>query len=280
MLDQGLALPVLSSFRGRMAGKINMGGALLGNRVASTLGLLGAVASLTNASLATAQELDRGDWDEALAHMTEGFGALLVGVGSTVILVSGTTGPFALWTFAAGASVSAAGFVWSIFAADTELDQMLKFCAFGKQSGGIALQPPGWSQCQTSFAEWDAVTAAGLVLQLRAFQQIFYSFEASGASPTGSSLASDGILRLTPASLRRACSFEIRYTAVYTVFAGGVGGSRTTREGKALLVSLRPRAQRRCLRIRTATMSSWMQRVYIGRAGETRSVCGLGTCSN
>lgn len=232
LLDKTAALPQLNSFRNQMAGKVNMGGALLGNRVASTLGLLGALASLISASMATAQEFERGDWNKAMAHMTEGFGALLMGAGSTVMLVSGTTGPLALWTVTAGASVSAAGFVWSVFAADTEIDQMLKFCAFGDQSGGDARPAPGWSLCKQSFQEWNPGTAAGLLLQLRAFQQIFYSFEAAGAHPTGPSLASDSILRITPATLRRACWFDIQYTAVY----GGVGGKSVTREGKALLI--------------------------------------------
>ncbi len=45
MADQIVALKSLEAFRGRMAGKLNMGGKLLGNRAAGTFGLLGAVAS-------------------------------------------------------------------------------------------------------------------------------------------------------------------------------------------------------------------------------------------
>jgi hypothetical protein len=235
VLDQAAALPLarVEAFRSRLAGKVNMGGAMLGNRVAGTLGLLGAVASLTSASLATAEEFDRGDWDEAMAHMTEGIGALITGAGATVILYSGTTGPFALWAIGIGTAISAAGLLWSIFAADSEIDQMLKFSAFGKQSGQAASKPPGWSQCKTSFAEWNPNTPAGLVLQLQAFQQIFYSFEASGASPVAPGpLASDGILRITPASLKLTSSFEIEYSAVYAALGAGAGPP-TTRNGKA-----------------------------------------------
>jgi hypothetical protein len=196
--------------------------------------LLASVASLVSASLATADSYDKGDWDQAVSHMTEGFGALLIGVGSTVILVSGTTGPFALWTIVAGTGISAAGFIWSVFAADTEIDQMLKFCAFGQQSGQAALKPPGWSQCAASFAEWDATTVPGLLNQLKAFQQIFYAFEASGAAPVEPGpLASDGILRLTPSSLRLSCSFVVNYTAVYSLPAGG---TKVTRTGTATIV--------------------------------------------
>jgi len=234
VIDTAIALPVLDSFRSKMAGKLDMGTKLLGNRVSATLGLLASVASLVSASLATADSYDKGDWDQAVSHMTEGFGALLIGVGSTVILVSGTTGPFALWTIVAGTGISAAGFIWSVFAADTEIDQMLKFCAFGQQSGQAALKPPGWSQCAVSFAEWDATTVPGLLNQLKAFQQIFYAFEASGAAPVEPGpLASDGILRLTPSSLRLSCSFVINYTAVYSLPAGG---PQVTRTGTATII--------------------------------------------
>jgi hypothetical protein len=235
VLDQAAGLPVASveAFRNRMAGKINMGGTMLGNRVAGTLGLLGAVASLTSASFATAEEFDRGDWDKAMAHMTEGIGALITGAGGIVILYSGTTGPFALWAIGVGTLISATGLLWSIFAADSEIDQMLKFSAFGKQSGEEAIKPPGWSQCKTSFAEWNPKTPAGLVLQLQAFQQIFYSFEASGAdSVEVGPLASDGILRITPASLKLTSSFEIEYTAEYAAL-GASAGPPVTRKGKA-----------------------------------------------
>ena len=236
VVDKGLALPVLESFRSKLGGKVNMGSALLGSRVASTLGLLGAVASLTSAGFATAEAYDRGDWDKALAHMTEGFGAILTGVGTTMILVSGTTGPFALWTLVAGASLGAVGYIWSVFAADTEIVQLLKFCAFGKQSRDAAIKAPGWTQCSQTFADWNPDTAEGLVRQLTAFQQIFYSFEASGAFPVGPGpLASDGILRITPASLRLSSTFEIEYTAVYSV-PGAAGGRAKTLTGKAGLI--------------------------------------------
>lgn len=222
VVDQAVALPALESFRNRVAGKINMGGALLGNRAAGTLGLLGAVASLVSASLATVEELDRGDWDESLAHLTEGFGATLTGAGFAIILVSGTTGPFALWTIGIGTAISTAGFLWSIFAADTEIDQMLKFSAFGTQKGQAATSPPGWSQCKTTFAEWNPETRDGLLRQLEAFQQVFYSFEASGAENSAlRSFASDCILRLFPSSLRSNCTFIIDYTAKY-VSEGGL----------------------------------------------------------
>jgi hypothetical protein len=236
VIDTAAGLPIkkLEAFRGRLAGKIGMGGALLGNRVAGTLGLLGAVASLANASLATAEEFDRGDWDEAMAHMTEGVGALISGAGATIILVSGATGPFALWTIGIGTAISAAGFLWSLFAADTEIDQMLKFCVFGQQSGQKALKPPGWSLCKVDFSEWNPNTAAGLLLQLRAFQQIFFSFEAAGADSVEiGPLASDGILRITPASARLSSSFEIDYTAVYSAPGVGSASTRVTRKGKA-----------------------------------------------
>jgi hypothetical protein len=79
-----------------------------------------------------------------------------------------------------------------------------------------------------SFAEWDATTVAGLVNQLKGFQQIFYAFEASGAAPVEPGpLASDGILRLTPSSLRLSCSFVVNYTAVYSLPAGGAPVTRT-----------------------------------------------------
>jgi len=217
ILDQGTQLPAIARLRDRFSGKINMGGSLLGNRVSSALGLLGAVASLVSASIATADSFDKGDWDSALAHITEGVGAVLIGAGSTVILVSGATGPFALWTIGIGTAISAAGFIWSIFAADTELDQMLKFCAFGTQTSGA--KPPGWSLCKTNFSEWDKNTQAGLLLQLKAFQQVFYSFSAAGATRVGAGpLASDGTLRITPSSLRANCAFIIDYTAAYNVF--------------------------------------------------------------
>jgi hypothetical protein len=238
IVDKGLALPVLESFRNKLGGKVNMGSVLFGNRVASTLGLLGAVASLSGAAFSTAEAYDRGDWDKAVAHMTEGFGAILTGVGSTVILVSGTTGPFALWTLLLGAGIGAAGYIWSVFAADSEIEQMLKFCAFGKQSGEAAIKPPGWSQCSTTFAQWDSNKPDGLIRQLTAFQQIFFSFDASGAdSVEAGPLASDGILRITPASLRLSCTFEIEYTAVYSV--PGVtapGGGPRTLTGKGRVV--------------------------------------------
>ncbi len=152
-----------------------------------------------SASVSTVEEYKRGDWDESGAHFTEGIGALVSGAGATIILISGTTGPFALWTIAAGAALSTIGFLWSVFAADTELDQMLKFCAFGEQAGEAAIKPPGWTQCENTFAEWNPKTVDGLLRQLKAFQQIFYSFEASGALPVQPApLASDGILRITP----------------------------------------------------------------------------------
>ncbi len=233
-VDQVQGAPLLENVRARMAGKLNVGGALAGNRLSSTLGLLGAVASLTSASLSTADAFDRGDWDKAVAHMTEGFGAVLVATGSAVILVSGTTGPFALWTIGIGTAVSAAGFIWSVFAADTELEQMLKFCVFGRDHKSRALSP-GWSQCRRSFDEWDGDSPRGLIRQLKAFQQIFYSFEVSGANAVlPGPLASDGIVRITPASLRLACSFELVYTAVY-VLPGGALPS-VTLNGKATVL--------------------------------------------
>jgi len=42
-------------------------------------------------------------------------------------------------------------------------------------------------------------------------------------------------LRITPASLRASSSFEIEYTAVYTV-PGVTGGTPTTLQGKASLI--------------------------------------------
>lgn len=214
IIDAGTTLPAVQALRDRFSGKINLGGALVGNRVSGTLGLLGAIASLTSASLAASQEIDAGDWDKAMAHMTEGVGALLVGTGSTIILVSGTTGPFALWTIGVGTGISVAGFVWSVFAADTELDTMLKFCAFGRLKGRANVAP-GWALSGGTFAGWNPNTVDGLRRQLKAFQQVFYSFEVSGAAPAGPSLASDGTLRLMPSSLRARSSFRIRYKAVY-----------------------------------------------------------------
>jgi hypothetical protein len=215
--DQVSQAAFVTRFRDRLSGKVNMGGSLLGNRVSSTLGLLGAVTSLISASLATADSYDKGDWDQALSHMTEGVGAVLVGVGSTVILVSGATGPFALWTIGIGTAIGAAGFIWSIFAADTEIEQMLKFCAFGTLTS--AGSPPGWSLCKSNFSEWNKNTPAGLLLQLKAFQQLFFAFSASGtdATPIGP-LASDGFLRITPATLRQNCSFLVDYAAEYSQF--------------------------------------------------------------
>jgi hypothetical protein len=132
-----------------------------------------------------------------------------------MILYSGTTGPLALWTIAAGTALSFFGFIASSVAADTEIDQMLQFCAFGEQAGRPALST-GWSLCKKSFAEWNPATQEGLLLQLRAFQQIYYSFTASGAeSVEPGPLASDGILRISPSSLRHGTSFKIGYKAVY-----------------------------------------------------------------
>ncbi len=223
IIDAGTTLPAVQALRDRFSGKINLGGALLGNRVSGTLGLLGAVASLTSASLAASQEIDKGDWDKAMAHMTEGVGALLVGAGSTIILVSGTTGPFALWTIGVGTGISVAGFVWSVFAADTELDTMLKFCAFGRLKGRANVAP-GWALSGGTFAEWNPNAVGGLRRQLKAFQQVFYSFEATGAASTGPSLASDGTLRLMPSSLRIKSWFRVLYKAVYVA---GHQASRT-----------------------------------------------------
>jgi hypothetical protein len=97
-------------------------------------------------------------------------GRKLIATGSTVILVSGTTGPFALWTIGIGTAGR-----------------------LGPGSQKRRAQAPGWSQCRHSFDEWDGDSPRGLIRQLKAFQQIFYSFEVSGAnSVLAGPLASDG----------------------------------------------------------------------------------------
>ena len=90
--------------------------------------------------------------------------------------------------------------------------------------------------CNEKFDEWNPGTVEGLTRQLEAFQQVFYSFEASGAASTEPGpLASDGILRLIPSSLRAKSSFVIRYEAVYVTTNSASRTPPRTLKGTALV---------------------------------------------
>src|SRR5690606_13488969 len=188
--------------------------------VSTRLGLLGAALSLGGSAASALNRYNSQDWDAAAADATQGIGAALTTVGYVVAIKSPGGGPAAGYFLAASAGISTIGFVWSLFAADTPYDQLAKFSAFGDEAGAAA-PAPGWAQCTRTgtFADWAPHTEEGLKRQLKAAEQLFYSFRACGCQEF---LASNGGLRIYPSAVRPNSVFRIRYKATY-VDPGRIG---------------------------------------------------------
>ena len=82
---------------------------------------------------------------------------------------------------------------------------------------GAAAPAPGWAQCTRTgtFADWAPHTEEGLKRQLKAAEQLFYSFRASGMAdiPRAARYASDALLRIYPSAVRPNTVVHIWYEA-------------------------------------------------------------------
>lgn len=199
------------AFWQRLNGKVDIfGQPLLTSKVlAGYFGFFGAMFSLASATNKTIKDYEERDFDAALGNGIQGMGALATAVGSMFVINAGFTGPAAGWFLFAGAVLSLGGYIFTAFADDDDLDILLKFSAFGTEAGA-AVTAPAWAITPNqTFKDWDPTTEVGLLLQLEAFQNVFFAFLVSGVS------GAPDTIRIFPSGLRKDSKFDLTITARY-----------------------------------------------------------------
>lgn len=203
------------SFWQRLHGKTDFFGKplLQAGTVSGVTGLVGSTLSLLSAGNDAFQDWRTKDYDAFAGNVGQGIGAALSGIGFGLTIKSGITGPAAGYFLMAGSVIGIAGYVWTAFADDDLLNEMVKFSAFGKYPGADA-PAPAWALCEDdNFKHWNPETELGLTTQLHAFRNVFFSFVA-GRPDNGP----NNVLRLFPSALRVTSAFEITFIAHYSTY--------------------------------------------------------------
>jgi len=210
--DQMQKVPALAGLRLSLYGSIPEGATAISRR----LGLLGSVMALGGSTMDAIDNYNSGDFDAAAAEAAQGIGALMTGAGYVTLMTTPASGPLGGFFLVGGTLLSVGGLVWCVFAKDTPYEQLAKFSAFGNDPAGAA-RADGWALCPSgSFKDWNPNTEAGLKLQLKAAEQLFYSFRAAATDGTGGGkLAADVHINLFLSSVRPNSVLHISYDAVW-----------------------------------------------------------------
>lgn len=211
ILDSASTGEAFVGFWQRLNGKVDIfGQPLLTSKVlAGYFGLFSSVLSLASSTNRAITDYQTKDFDAFAGDVASGIGAALTGVGSFLIIKGGATGPYAGWFIFGGAVLSLGGYIATAFADDSDVEILVKFCAFGQFAGDQAPAPPWALTPSNDFKDWTFNTELGLTRQLEAFQNIFFAFVVDVAPGTADTL------RIFPSALRAGGTFEIDFTAVY-----------------------------------------------------------------
>jgi hypothetical protein len=138
-------LSSLSSVLGDLAELTPIFGRVIGKQLAgASLAWIGAVGAILNGLEATfrgLQSLERNDYDAAAGFGVAVLGGLGVALGWFIIGAGLATGPVGVILVIVGAIVSAIGWLWALFASDSDLETYVLHSLWGKRYGEGGILP-------------------------------------------------------------------------------------------------------------------------------------------